>query len=148
LRLRLDAARQLWREAILRFDERSQMSLLESMRIPAPDSQKLVMMLAAALLFTSLWLTWQLRRELVPAPTDPVVRAFQALQRKLAARGLARSTGEPAGEFAERVSMSRPDLAPAIRSLCREYNELRYGKSTHDIARVRLFRAAVRAFNP
>jgi transglutaminase-like putative cysteine protease len=146
LRLRLDAVRQIWREAILKYDKRSQMSILDSLRVPGPDSQKLVLMLAAALIATSAWLTWQLRREIAPAPRDPIAKAFHALERKLASRGLARPAAETASALAERISRARPELAESIRSLCREYNELRYGRSPRDAERLRRFRSAIRAF--
>jgi len=148
LRLRLDAVRQIWRDTIVGYDKRSQLSILDSLRIPGPDSQKLVLMLAAALIATSLWLTWQLRREIAPAPKDPVVKAFRGLERKLASRGLARSTAETAGALAERISRARPELADSIRPLCREYNELRYGNNAPDAERLRRFRSAIRAFKP
>jgi len=146
LRLRIDALRLVAREAILRFDRRSQMSILESLRVPGPDSQKLVLMLAAALASTSLWLTWQLRRDIVARPGDPALRAFRTLENKLASHGLTRAVGEPAGAFALRVADRRPDLAQTVGALCSEFNELRYGRAPPDAARLHRFRAAVRRF--
>ena len=104
--------------------------------------------LAASLIVTSVWLTWQLRREILPAPKDPVVRAFHALERKLASRGLARSAGEPAGALAERISRIRPDLEDGLTAICREYNELRYGRATPDAQRLRRLQSAIREFKP
>ena len=67
MRLRLDALHQLWRERILRFDQRSQKKLLLLLRIPEPDGQKLVMVLGGRGWRSALaWLTWQVRRELQP----------------------------------------------------------------------------------
>ncbi len=38
---------EMWRERILDFDQDSQRKLLELLKIPEPDGQKLVMVLAA-----------------------------------------------------------------------------------------------------
>jgi len=43
LRLRLDAVREMWRERILDYNQDSQRDLLEMLKIPEPDGQKLVM---------------------------------------------------------------------------------------------------------
>ena len=147
-RLRLDALRQLWRDAILRFDQRSQLSILDALKIPGPDAQKLVLMLAAALIATSFWLTWQLRRDLRASPNEPAVQAFRAFERKLAAAGMAPRLGEPALELWARVSRQRPDLARSAESICRQYNTLRYGRISPGLEDLRRLRAAVRAFKP
>ena len=59
--------KEIWRERILDFDQDSQRKLLEFFKIPEPDGQKLVMVLAAAMALVLGWLTWQVRRELAPA---------------------------------------------------------------------------------
>ena len=41
--------KEIWRERILDFDQDSQRKLLEMLKIPEPDGQKLVMVLAAAM---------------------------------------------------------------------------------------------------
>ena len=128
LRLRLDALHQLWRERILRFDHNSQNDLLVLLRIPEPDGQKLVMVLAAAFTLALAWLTWQVRRELQPPVKDPLIRAYARLCRKLAAVGLARRAHEGAEAYGARIAALRPDLAAAITDLCRRYTQLRYGE--------------------
>ena len=110
-RLRLDALREIWRERILDFDQDSQRSLLEILRIPEPDGQKLVLLLAAAMALVLSWLTWHVRRELAPQSKDLVARAYLKLCARLAAAGLPRMQYEGAEAYAQRVAQRRPDLA-------------------------------------
>jgi len=147
LRLRLDALHQMWRERILRFDQRSQDQLLLLLRIPEPDGQKLVMVLAIGLALGLSWLTWQVRRDLQPPAKDPLIRAYERLCRKLAAVGLPRRPHEGAEAYAERVAQARPDLAAAVTALCRRYTLLRYGPSQADGGRL-AFISGVREFRP
>lgn len=146
-RLRLDALREQWRERILDFDQDSQRKLLVMLRIPEPDGQKLVMVLAAAMILVLCWLTWQVRRELDPRSSDAATRAYARLCAKLAAAGLPRMAHEGAEAYAARVALRRPDLAAAMSSLCRQYSVLRYSLPSLNVT-VGQFEAAVRAFRP
>ncbi len=147
LRMRIDAMRETWRSEILRYNPASQQALLEYLKIPEPDAQKLVLVLGVALSMALAWLTWQVRRELSYRPTDALSRAYARLCAKLAARGLPRAAYEGAESYAARVAAARPDLAPAVVVLCRRYSELRYGKA-HSRAEIGRFALAVRAFRP
>jgi hypothetical protein len=150
-RLRLDALRQLWRQRILRFNQGSQEKLLAWMHIPEPDGEKLVIVLAAGLTVVLLWLTWQVKRELNPAPRDPVARAFERLCNRLGAIGLRRHGFEGAERFAARVALERPDLAATVAALCRRYSALRYGarrSDSADDAFIAAVRVAVRVIKP
>ena len=144
-RFRLDALREMWRERILNFDQRSQDHLLEMLHIPEPDGQKLVVLLAAALGLVLLWLTWQVRRELQPAARDPLAKAYLSLCRKLALAGLPRLPHQGPEDYAAKVATLRPDLANAVTALCRRYSTLRYG-APQARAGIAQFAAAVRAF--
>ena len=149
LRLRLDALHQLWRQRILRFDPRSQEKLLLLLRIPEPDGQKLVMVLAVGLGAALAWLTWQVRRELQPPTKDSLRRAYDRLCAKLAAVGLPRNPHEGAEAYAARIAQLRPDLAAAVTALCRRYSQLRYGANPANAsASVPEFISAVREFRP
>jgi transglutaminase-like putative cysteine protease len=147
LRLRFDAVKEIWRERILDFDQDSQRRLLEFLKIPEPDGQKLVMVLAAAMSLVFGWLTWQVRRELAPSSKDETARAYARLCAKLAAAGIARMPHEGAEAFAQRVAGLRPDLADIVASLCRQYSFLRYAAPTTSVT-LGQFQAAVRAFRP
>jgi protein-glutamine gamma-glutamyltransferase len=145
LRLRFDALHQLWRERILRFDQRSQEKLLLRLHVPEPDGQKLVLIMGFGLALGLAWLTWQVRRDLRPRMTDPLVRAYARLCRALAAAGLPRSAHEGPEAFAARVAQLRPELADSLTALCRRYAELRYGKKSA-AEELQLFARAVREF--
>ena len=127
MRLRLDALHQLWRDRILQFNQNAQVNLLLLLRMPNPDGQKLVLVLAIGFALALAWLTWQVRRELQPDHTDKVVRAYAILCRKLARVGLPRSAHEGPEDYAARVARERPDLAAAVSVLCGDYARLRYG---------------------
>ena len=146
-RLRFDAVKEIWRERILDFDQDSQRRLLEFLKIPEPDGQKLVMVLAAAMCLVLAWLTWQVRRELAPRSKDETARAYARLCAKLAAAGIARMPHEGAEAFAQRVARLRPDLANIVGNLCRQYSFLRYAAPTTSVT-LGQFQAAVRAFRP
>ena len=51
------------------------------------------------------------------------------------------------GVRAARVAAQRPDLAPAVRALCRRYSDLRYAATAPGTATA-AFVAAVRDFKP
>jgi protein-glutamine gamma-glutamyltransferase len=146
-RLQLDALKQIWRERILFFDQSSQKQLLESLNIPEPDGQKLVLLLAAALTLVLCWLTWTVRREVDHAPRDALNRAYSRLCEKLAAAGIPRRSHEGAEDYASRVARQRPDLSPRVTELCLQYSSLRYAAPPAPIT-VNEFDAAVRAFRP
>jgi hypothetical protein len=147
VRLRLDALRVMWRDRILRFNQGSQEKLLSMMHIPEPDGQKVALVLAACLILSMAWLTWQVRQDLTPRTRDPVSRAYDRLCRRLAAIGLPRSPHEGAEAYAARVAAARPDLASAVSGLCRDYSQLRYADTASEAA-TESFIAAVRAFRP
>jgi transglutaminase-like putative cysteine protease len=147
VRLRLDALRVMWRDRILRFNQGSQERLLAWMRIPEPDGQKVALMLAACLILSMVWLTWQVRQDLTPRNRDPVSRAYERLCRRLAAIGLPRSPHEGPEAYAARVAAARPDLASVVTALCRRYSQLRYANTGAENAAAS-FISGVRAFRP
>jgi transglutaminase-like putative cysteine protease len=145
LRLRFDAVKELWRERILDFDQESQRKLLQFLKIPDPDGQKLVMVLALAMALVLGWLTWQVRRELKVSSKDETARAYARLCAKLASAGIARMPHEGPEAYALRVARRRPDLAGSVTDLCRQYSFLRYAAPTANVT-LSQFQAAVRAF--
>jgi transglutaminase-like putative cysteine protease len=147
MRLRFDMVKELWRERILDFDQDSQRKLLEFLKIPEPDGQKLVMVLAGAMSLVLAWLTWQVRRELAPRSKDETARAYARLCAKLAAAGIPRLPHEGAEAYALRVARLRPDLAGSVTNLCRQYSFLRYAAPSSSVT-LGQFQAAVRAFRP
>ena len=145
LRLRFDAVKEIWRERILDFDQDSQRKLLEFLKIPDPDGQKLVMVLAAAMALVLGWLTWQVRRELAPQPKDETARAYARLCAKLAAAGIARlparrgrrlraASGAPAAGSGRRGDEFMP--AVLLPALCRPDGERHLGPIPSGSARI------------
>jgi transglutaminase-like putative cysteine protease len=147
LRLRVDALRELWRGRILHYNPEAQNALLRELGIPAPDVEKLVLVLAAALAVALGWLTWQVRRELAQTPGDALTRAYARLCAGLGKLGLPRAVHEGAESYGERVARMRPDLAAPVLKLVSLYSRLRYGPSA-SAAEIKAFRDAVRAFRP
>jgi protein-glutamine gamma-glutamyltransferase len=147
LRLRLDAAKAIWRERILDFDQDSQRRLLEFLNIPEPDGQKLVLVLAVGMVLVFGWLTWHVRRELAPRSQDVTARIYARLCAKLSAIGIERRPHEGAEAYAQRVAQLRPDLATAVTALCRQYSFLRYSAPSAAVT-LSQFQASVRAFRP
>lgn len=147
VRLRFDMVKELWRERILDFDQDSQRKLLEFLKIPEPDGQKLVMLLAVAMALVLGWLTWQVRRELSVSSKDETARAYARLCAKLAAAGMARLPHEGPEAYALRVARLRPDLAGVVTNLCGQYSSLRYAVPSAGVT-LGQFQAAVRAFRP
>jgi len=142
--LRLDAIKQMWRERIVGFDQRSQLKLLAFMRIPEPDEQKLVLVLAIGLILALLGLTWAVHRDFKSRPRDALARAYLSLCDKLERAELPRNAHEGAETYAARISAARPDLSAPITALCGHYTELRYGAAPHNVSTAK-FAAAVRA---
>jgi transglutaminase-like putative cysteine protease len=147
LRLRVDAVKEMWRERILDFDQDSQRRLLQFLKIPDPDGQKLVLVLAFAVSLVLGWLTWQVRREVERNSNDKTTRAYARLCAKLAAAGIARIPHEGPETYALRVTRLRPDLAGIVTGLCRQYSFLRYSAPSTGVT-LGQFQAAVRAFRP
>jgi transglutaminase-like putative cysteine protease len=147
LRLRVDALRELWRGRILHYDPEAQNALLRHLGIPAPDVEKLVLVLAAGLAAMLGWLTWQLRLEIGTGPGDAVTLAYARLCGKLESTGLRRAPHEGAEAFGARVARARPDLAAAVTELIARYSRLRFGAGA-SAAEAKAFSRAVRAFRP
>jgi hypothetical protein len=92
-------------------------------------------------------MSWRVRRD-ARAPThDPLARALQRLCNRAAIVGVHRMPYEGAEAFAERVARARPDLAPAIRALMRQYSDLRYGADAENRAAAVQLTRAMRRFS-
>ncbi len=143
-RLRIDAVRQWWRDAILSFDQASQMSLLRSLGLREPDARTLVLVLAITLGAVLAWLGWQLRT--LPARDHDALRtAFDRLCERLARVNLARAPHEPASLYAARIGRQRADLREGLERLCNAYNSLRYGAAEVSAAQINEFADDARA---
>jgi hypothetical protein len=61
--------------------------------------------------------------------------------------GVHRMPYEGAEAFAERVARARPDLAPAIRAVVRQYSDVRYGADAGTRAAAAQLMRAMRRFS-
>jgi hypothetical protein len=78
---------------------------------------------------------------------DPVATAYTTFCRKLGSIGLPRLANEGPVAYAERISVLRPDLEPAVRTFLTLYAGMRYGNSTDAAGVARLY-ALARSFDP
>ena len=147
LRFAWDAVNTLWRERVVDFNKASQERLLESLGFAQPDWRTLGVLLTIGCVLLLAVLSLQLGRELRVRDADDVQRAYARFCRRLEQRGLARLRHEGASDFAARVRIARPDLAPQADIITSLYLELRYGKAAAAGALDELLRH-VRAFRP
>jgi len=142
LRLRVEGINYSWHRWVLGFHLR-QDSLLQRL-FGELSLWKLALALAVPFSLVLGWVALSLLRQRRPHRLHPVDSALIRLSHRLAARGLARHTGEPVGSYALRVAEAQPELAPLILSVARHYDQLRYaGQDDADLRRAYL--KAVRA---
>jgi protein-glutamine gamma-glutamyltransferase len=136
---RWDAVNAWWNDHVLKFDYRSQLSLLSQLGFRSPDVAILGWAFVAVLLTWLAWIAWQFGRGPGQPRPDRLARAYARLCRKLARVGIPRSAHLGPLAYAEVVGERRPDLAEAVRDLLVRYAELRYGaprerSRSHDVA--------------
>ncbi len=148
LRLAWDATDSWWRDAMQHYDFRRQMALLERLGVEAPSARTLTLGVTVTLAGWLLWAGWAARGSRPPR-RDALARAYARLGAKLAGVAPPRALHEGPLAYAERVAQARPDLARAVRELCRAYASLRFGgprEQEDPERRLGEFRRAVRAF--
>ena len=120
-----DFLRRQWNELVLGFDSVRQKGLLKPFGIEEADNWQLVVAFAVgamiALAITLLLLLRQHRDR-----SDPLVRAWRRLVRRLARVGLRKHESEPPLSFVERAALERPALAERLLALGRRYSDCRY----------------------
>ncbi|MFT3805343.1 transglutaminase TgpA family protein [Arenimonas sp.] len=120
-----DFLRRQWNELVLGFDSARQKGLLKPFGIEEADNWQLVLAFAIgaviALAITLLLLLRQHRDR-----SDPLVRAWRKLVRRLARTGLRKHESEPPLTFVERAGRERPALADRLLALGRRYSDWRY----------------------
>ena len=137
LRYRWDAAAHKWNVWVLGYNPERQRELLSFVGIPDADWRALTATLFTILgVLTALLLGWSLRRFARP---DPVLLAWRAFCRKLAARGLERSPYEGPRDYAERAALALPNSSGSILQIGALYIGLRYGaeRSARGVAELR-----------
>jgi protein-glutamine gamma-glutamyltransferase len=126
LRNRYDRLQHLWNRWILGFDAERQRQLLERLGMPdtRPSAIALIMVTALAIVIAALTLVLLGRSWL---ETDPLVRAWYRLERRLQQVGVTRASGETPLELLERAADSLPDHAFELQQLAELFARARYG---------------------
>jgi len=125
-RLRWDAVNTFWKKHIVQFDTFKQQDLLSKFGVDSTDWQSLGLSLVVAfvLFFFGMlvYLTWKFK----PTRSEPVVRLYEQLQRRLEKRGVKREPHEGPNDFLNRACLALPDLAAQLKEFREVYVGIRY----------------------
>jgi transglutaminase-like putative cysteine protease len=121
-----DSTNTWWRERVLDYDLRSQLSFLRDIGIDAPSWQHLGWGFAGALMLWMSWVASTLRRSVARVKPDRIGRAWLEATRKLAGVA-ARAPSEGAMNYAQRVAGLQPALGDQVIALATLYTRLRFG---------------------
>ena len=124
---RWDAVNTWWNDHVLKFDYRSQLSLLARLGFRSPNAAVLGWAFVTVLLAWLGWIAWHFGRGAPQRRPDRLARAYARLCRKLARIGMPRPPYLGPLAYADAVCERRPDLAVGVRSLLTRYADLRYG---------------------
>lgn len=143
LRQAWEALNNGWNQWVLGYNLERQLRLLSGL---SPHLAAYAWQLSIAILLAGLalmaWLAWAGGRARV---RDPAARIYARFTARLARLGLERMASEGPLVFAERVTQTRPDLAPAVGEISALYERARYAE---DPAALHNLAQAVRRFHP
>lgn len=146
LRFRWEALSNAWDQWVLGYNPERQRELLSRLGMHNPDWRSMSAALSVASGAIMLLLVgWTLRRHLA---RDPVQRAWDGLSRKLTRVGLARQPWEGPLVYADRIARTRPQLAPQVGAIARDYAALRYGADAVQRNQVAQLRNRIRKLRP
>ena len=146
LRNHWDIVNRMWNQGVIGFDALRQRGLLTPFGIREIDTGMLAKLLAISIaLFGAAGLSWALWRR---SEGDPALAAMRALERKLAAAGIARGHSEGPQNYLRRAIRAMPGKRMELDQLMRCYIELRYATVKPSPETLRAFQQAVRNFQP
>jgi transglutaminase-like putative cysteine protease len=119
-----DWLRHGWNDFALGFDATRQRQLLGRLGVDDVDTTSLALLFVLVALLAVAWMGWLVAR--AERERDPVLRAWHRVDRRYARLGLGRAPSETAGDWARRVGLTHPSLAPALSQLSRRFNNWRY----------------------
>ncbi len=126
LEMRWAAINALWFEFFLGFDPQMQKRFLEKLGLDDPDWRQMVLIMTALLAIGGFllwaWLVWRHR----PQASDPALRMYRHLQRRLAPRLGPPRLHEGPTDLLARVTHDAPELAPAVKAFITQYVRVRY----------------------
>ncbi len=144
---RWDVLNNAWNQWVLGYDSARQASISQWLGFDRLGWRGLVITLTIGIvLVLAVLAAWMFTRR-YGQPLDPVQQLYLRFCRKLARVGLAREPHEGPLDFAQRVSLARPELKNSIQRITDLYIRLRYREQTHDSLLPSL-RLAVRRFHP
>ena len=133
-----DSLNNSWNEWVLAYGPDRQKEFLSGLGFGPVDWADMTVAMTVALGgFALLVAGFRWRSHL---PRDPVARAYLRFCARLARRGLARNPQEGPLAFAERVAVSRPEIAMSVREIGQLYAKLRYGPTVSPIEVRQLWR--------
>ena len=141
---RMDAVNHSWQKWVIGFDHDRQQSLFTEMGWPRPKPWEIVGLIIAAFGAWGLgylgWSRWLKRIR----THDPLERAWQRVNRRLARAGLPRQASEGPMSYAERLCQRWPRHAAIWREVSELYASGRYGEAGSRDGAARMIRAVSR----
>jgi transglutaminase-like putative cysteine protease len=144
-----DWLRRGWNDFVLGFNATRQQDLLKPFGVEKLDGPRLILLFATVAALALLWMLWLSTRGQREA--DPVLRAWHRLGARYRRLGLARDPHEAAGDWTERVSKARPELAAELKKLSDRFENWRYAEylsGRRDNREARDLSRALRAHRP
>ncbi|WP_186301573.1 transglutaminase TgpA family protein [Denitromonas halophila] len=124
LRDRWEFLGNTWNQWVLGFDQKTQRSLLRRLSLHTEDWRQMGVAMSIGIGGLLAALAWWAQRH--AAPRDPLQRAWQRFEQKLARAGVPRLPWEGPADYANRAASHCPDHADAIRAIAHRYARLRY----------------------
>ena len=116
-----------------------------ALHLDADSDRILLAIFIVAALLALAWMGWRVARE--QRERDPLLRAWRALEKRYAGRGLGRAAHEPAATWARRLNGSSPEPSPLL-ALATRFSEWRYASHQRDPRRARELLRDLRAHRP
>ncbi len=123
-----DWMRRGWNNAFLSFDATRQQRLLSPFGVDKLTPSQLIALFSAFAVLALMGMAWLLARG--ERQRDPLLRAWQRLNRRYARLGLGREPHETAGDWAQRVELSLP--GSGLLALSQRFADARYAGAQSD----------------
>lgn len=127
LRRSWDAVNNRWNQFILGYDARRRNALLDHLGLGGLSGEAIALLMGCSILLFLGGLAFQLVGR-SSRSRDPLLKDWESFCHQLARIGLARSFDEGPLAYAQRVAVTRPDLAQGVSLVARLYARLRYGR--------------------
>ena len=139
-----DFVRRGWNEFVLGFDADRQARLLRPLGLEQLGGRQLALLFSLCAMLALLWMVWLSSRG--QRQSDPVLRAWHALNRRYQRVGLAREPHEAATDWARRVGRAGWDThGAALLALTQRFSQWRYAADDPEPERARASTQLVRA---